>query len=130
MDYINENSERKKSSSSGELSFSKLVNTDASISQPGSFFRTQFTKLVGEMMPYHFAFDYEFILRSLSKNAIVKHVNCNVAFFRYYTDSKSGSRDYRFLKEQLEINKLYGGSFFSRLGIYLRLRIFKRWLLN
>jgi glycosyltransferase involved in cell wall biosynthesis len=128
--YIDEHSKFHKDSSTGELSFDKLISRDASISQPGSFFRTAFTNKIGKLAPYHFAFDYEYILRCLKNNAVVARLDSNVAFFRYYTTSKSGSKDYRFLKEQLVINRLYGGKSFSKLSILLHLRILKRKLFN
>ncbi|MCC6371044.1 MAG: glycosyltransferase [Bacteroidia bacterium] len=130
VSYIDEQSKFSKSSSSGKLSLVKLVHKDASISQPGSFFRTAFTKRIGELAPFHFAFDYEYILRCLKYNAHLLHIQTNVAYFRYYTTSKSGSRDYRFLKEQLHINQQYGGHLLSKLGIMLNLRILKRKLFN
>lgn len=128
--YIDENSNFHKNSSTGELSLEKLVFVDASISQPGSFFRKQFTDTIGELSSFHFAFDFEYILRCLKNNAKVAKLNTNVSYFRYYKTSKSGSQDYRFLKEQLLITKLYGGRFFSKLGLFLRLRILKRMLVN
>lgn len=128
--YIDEFSAHHKNSSSGEISLNQLLLTDASISQPGSFFRTAFTRPLGYLEPYQFAFDYEFLLRCLKNNARVVKIPVTVAHFRYYDTSKSGSRDFRFLKEQLIINKKYGGSFFSKLGFMLRLRILKRKLLN
>ncbi|PBQ33858.1 hypothetical protein CNR22_19410 [Sphingobacteriaceae bacterium] len=128
--YIDEHSKFHKESSTGELTLEKLVFDDASISQPGSFFRKQFTDTIGELSSFHFAFDYEYILRCLKNDAKVAKVDANVSYFRYYKTSKSGSQDYRFLKEQLKINQLYGGRFFSKLGLFLRLRILKRMLVN
>lgn len=128
--YIDADSKFHKNSTTGELSLDKLISIDASISQPGSFFKTGFTRKIGELAPFHFAFDYEYILRCLKNNAKVFKLDANVAYFRYYNDSKSGSKDYRFLKEQVKINTLYGGKLFSRLGLLLRLRILKRKLIN
>lgn len=128
--YIDEHSKLIKHSSSGELEMDVLVRRDASISQPGSFFKTSFTEKTGRLASFHFAFDYEYILRCLKNNAKLVKLDTNVAFFRYYSTSKSGSQDFRFLKEQLTINKLYGGEFFSRLSLMLRLRILKRKLFN
>lgn len=128
--YIDENSVFHKNSTSGTLSYTKLLNQDASISQPGSFFKTSFTNKIGELSTFHFAFDYEYILRCLKNNAKVVKLDVNVAYFRYYSTSKSGSQDYRFLKEQLTINKLYGGKASSKLSLLLRLRIIKRKLFN
>lgn len=128
--YIDEHSKFSKNSSTDTLSFNQLLHKDASISQPGSFFRTKFTEMLGELSSFHFAFDYEYLLRCLKHKAQVKQLDENVAFFRYYRTSKSGSQDYRFLQEQLAINKMYGGRFFSKLSILLRMRILKRKLFN
>lgn len=128
--YIDEQSKFSKHSSSGKLSLVTLVRKDASISQPGSFFKTSFTQKAGKLAPYQFAFDYEYILRCLKNNAVIAKIDSNVAYFRYYTTSKSGSKDYRFLKEQLQINRQYGGHILSKLGILLNLRILKRKLFN
>jgi glycosyltransferase involved in cell wall biosynthesis len=130
VDYINEKSEVYKSYSSGTITLDKLVNGDASISQPGSFFRTAFTNKIGKLSSYHFAFDYEYILRCLKHNAVVRKLDANVAFFRYYTTSKSGSQDHRFLSEQLKIAKDYGNKPFSKLRFILSIRILKRKLFN
>jgi glycosyltransferase involved in cell wall biosynthesis len=128
--YINENSELHKNYTSGTLSFERLLNEDASISQPGSFFRTAFTREIGELASFHFAFDYEYILRCFKHQAKTVKLDTQVALFRYYKASKSGSQDYRFLEEQLKINQLYGGKFLSKLSLMLRLRILKRKLFN
>lgn len=128
--YIDEHSKFHKDSSTPFLSLTHLLNKDASISQPGSFFKTSFTKGIGELASYQFAFDYEYILRCLKYKAKVAKLNCTVALFRYYSTSKSGSKDFRFLEEQLLINKLYGGGLFSKLRMLLRVRILKRRLFN
>ncbi len=128
--YIDEHSKFHKDSSTGALSLKKLISSDASISQPGSFFRTAFTKKIGELAAFHFAFDYEYILRCLKNKAKVAKLDQNVAFFRYYSTSKSGSQDYRFLKEQLKISRIYGGRKFSKLALMLNFRILKRKIFN
>jgi glycosyltransferase involved in cell wall biosynthesis len=116
--------------SSGEISLYSLTSKNASISQPGSFFRTEFTKKIGLLSNYRFAFDYEYILRILKNKGKVVKLDTIVAQFRYYQESKSGSQDARFLMEQLEIAKLYGSSAISKLSLMLRLRILKRKLMN
>ncbi|MBC7695242.1 MAG: glycosyltransferase [Burkholderiales bacterium] len=115
---------------SGTITLESLTTKDASISQPGSFFRTEFTKKIGHLSNYRFAFDYEYILRIFKNNGTVVKLDVIVAQFRYYQESKSGSQDARFLMEQLEIAKLYGSSSLSKLGLMLRLRIIKRKLVN
>lgn len=128
--YIDENSKFYKTYNSGHFTINSLVNTDASISQPGSFFKTSFTQKIGSLAAFQFAFDYEYILRCLKNNARVKKLECTVAFFRYYTTSKSGSKDYRFLKEQMVISKQYGRNLLSKLTFMLTIRILKRRFFN
>ena len=130
IETIDENGKSIEIGTSGKISLESLTTQDASISQPGSFFRTEFTKKIGLLSNYRFAFDYEYILRILKNNGSVVKLNSVVAQFRYYQESKSGSQDARFLMEQLEIAKLYGSSSFSKLSLLLRLRILKRKLVN
>jgi len=128
--YIDERSQFHKNSSTPELSLDRLLRKDASISQPGSFFRTAFTEKIGNLAPYHFAFDYEYIIRCLKNHALVVKLDTTVAYFRYYRSSKSGSQDYRFLQEQKLISRQHGRSFFTMLGFMLTIRILKRRLFN
>jgi len=130
IETIDENGKSITKSSSGKFSLESLTTQDASISQPGSFFRTEFTKKIGDLSEYRFAFDYEYILRILKNKGLVVKLDAIVAQFRYYQESKSGSQDARFLIEQLEIAKLYGSTALSRLSLMLRLRIIKRKLIN
>ncbi|MDZ4664863.1 MAG: glycosyltransferase [Bacteroidota bacterium] len=128
--YIDAQSKFYKSYTSGDLNLQKLTQTDASISQPGSFFKTEFTKKIGELAKYGFAFDYEYILRLLKNAAEVHKLEDNVAYFRYYDASKSGSKNFRFLEEQYSISKSYGRKNFSTLSFMLIIRILKRRLFN
>lgn len=130
IENIDENGAFISRSTSGNISLKSLTQVDASISQPGSFFRTEFTRKIGDLKEYRFAFDYEYILRILKNNGNVIKLNTTVAKFRYYQESKSGSKDARFLIEQLKIAQLYGSTLFSKLSIMLRLRILKRKLFN
>ncbi|MBK7817280.1 MAG: glycosyltransferase [Sphingobacteriaceae bacterium] len=128
--YIDAHSKFYKSYTSGNLSLEKLTQKDASISQPGSFFKTSFTTKIGNLAEYRFAFDYEYILRLFKHNAKIHKVEDNVAYFRYYDASKSGSKNFRFLEEQYSISKLYGRKSFSTLTFMLIIRIIKRRLFN
>ncbi len=128
--YIDENSNYYKTYRSNSLSMENLVNKDPSISQPGSFFKKTFTDKIGKLSSYHFAFDYEYVLRCIKNGALITKLSENVAYFRYYKNSKSGSKNYRFLEEQWEISKLYGRRFFSLLTFMLLIRVWKRKLFN
>ena len=124
VDYIDENSVFHKNATSRGLSYTKLLNHDAAISQPGSFFKTSFTNKIGELSSFHSAFDYEYILRCFKNNAKFVKLDATLAYSRYNSASKLGTQDSRLLKEQLQINKLYGGTFFSKLSLLLRWNIF------
>ena len=89
-----------------------------------------FSKKIGELAPYHFAIDYEYIFRCLKNKANIKRLETNLAYFRYYSNSKSGSKNYKFLEEQMTISKLYGRQLFSKLSFMLSIRILKRKLFN
>lgn len=130
IETIDEHGKHMANSTSGKITLESLTKQDASISQPGSFFRMEFTKKIGLLDNYRFAFDYEYILRILKNNGTVVKLDTIVSQFRYYQESKSGSQDARFLIEQLKIAKLYGSPFFSKLSLMLRLRILKRKLVN
>jgi glycosyltransferase involved in cell wall biosynthesis len=130
IETIDENGKSIEIGTSGKITLESLTTRDASISQPGSFFRTEFTKKIGLLSNYRFAFDYEYILRILKNKGLVIKLNTVVAQFRYYQESKSGSQDARFLMEQLEIAKLYGSTALSKLSLILRLRILKRKIVN
>ncbi len=130
IEIINSEGNSISKGTSGNITLESLTQNDASISQPGSFFRTEFTKKIGDLKPYKFAFDYEYILRILKNKGIIVKLDIIVAQFRYYQESKSGSQDARFLIEQLNIAKLYGSSTFSKFSIILRLRILKRKIFN
>ena len=130
IETIDEHGKLISKTSSGKITLTSLTTKDASISQPGSFFRTEFTKKIGFLSNYRFAFDYEYILRILKNNGKVVKLDTIVAQFRYYQESKSGSQDARFLMEQLNIAKIYGCKSLSKLSLILKLRILKRKLLN
>lgn len=102
-----------------------LVNFDPGIYQPGSFFKTSFTKKVGELSAYRCCFDYEYILRCLKNNAKIVVCDFPVARFRYYSDSKTGSLIPVFIREQLLISNDYGRKTLSKLTWFSNLRLFK-----
>jgi glycosyltransferase involved in cell wall biosynthesis len=130
IEIIDENGLTLHHASSGEFTLHSLTHLDASISQPGSFFKTEFTYKIGKLRDFKFAFDYEYVLRILKNGGQVIKINRIAAQFRYYKNSKSGSQDARFLIEQLNIAKEYGSPPYSRLSLLLNLRILKRKLFN
>ena len=63
------------------------------------FLLSEFTKKIGNLSEYRFAFDYEYILRILQNKGIVVKLDSIVAQFRYYQESKSGSQDAHFFSK-------------------------------
>ena len=107
------------------LTLHSLVNINPGIFQPGSFFKTEFTRKIGLLKKYRCCFDYEYILRCLSMNATLYCCNFPVSYFRYYSDSKTGSIMPVFLNEQLQISSDYGRKTFSFFTFFINLRLLK-----
>ncbi len=108
-----------------KFTLNSLVNSDPGIFQPGSFFKTSFTKGIGEIKSYRCCFDYEYILRCLKNNAKIVVCDFPLSRFRYYSDSKTGSLIPIFIKEQLIISKIYGRGQLSKLTWFSKLRLMK-----
>jgi glycosyltransferase involved in cell wall biosynthesis len=123
--YINENEDFVKDIKAYDISLNRLINISPGISQPGSFFKKEFTDKIGILGNYSCCFDYEFILRILKNNGKIKACNFIVSNFRYYKDSKTGSIIPVFVKEQLKISKNYGRNVFSQLTLIAYLRLVK-----
>lgn len=111
-----------------ELSYQKLISTDPAIFQPGSFFKKSFTDKVGLLASYSCCFDYEYILRLLKNKAKFYCCHFPVSCFRYYSDSKTGSKTVQFIKEQLIISKQYGRKWYHYLSAFSKLRLVKHFL--
>ena len=101
------------------LTLNSLLNNSTTIVQPGSFFRTEFTKKIGVLKPYECCFDYEYILRAFKNNCKGYNVNETLSHFRLYSNSKSGTLNLKFINEQLIISEYYKRSFFSILTYQL-----------
>ena len=108
-----------------QFTLDTLVNSDPGIFQPGSFFKTSFTKKIGLLKAYRCCFDYEYILRCLKNNAKLFVCSFPVSRFRYYSDSKTGSLIPVFIKEQLLISEDYGRKPLSKLTWFSKLRLLK-----
>ena len=128
IDIINENDERINAAKAYDLSLNSLLNRNPSIFQPGSFFKKRFTDKIGLLTDNNACFDYEYILRLLSQNAVFYRCDFVVSQFRFYKNSKSGSIVPVFIREQLKIGRLYGRKTFSYLTFFLNLRLFKHFL--
>ena len=102
-----------------KLTINSLTNNSTTIVQPGSFFKTSFSKKIGLLEAYNCCFDYEYILRLLKNNGYAYRINEIVSHFRYYSTSKSGSLKSKFINEQLLISKYYNRNFVSKLTYQL-----------
>jgi glycosyltransferase involved in cell wall biosynthesis len=102
-----------------EITLNTLVNIDCSTFQPGSFFKSSFTKKIGLLKAYNCCFDYEYILRLLKFGGKAYYLDFPVVYFRFHSSSKSASLKMNFIKDELEIRKLYGRKLFSPLTFNL-----------
>ncbi len=107
------------------LTFKTLVHKDPAIFQPGSFFKTSFTKKIGLLADYRCCFDYEYVLRCISHQANLYCCDFALANFRFYNASKTGSIIPVFIREQLQISKKYGRTTFSFMTWFAHLRLIK-----
>jgi glycosyltransferase involved in cell wall biosynthesis len=130
IDIIDENDRLIRRSVCWPLSTDLLVNKEASIFQPGSFFKTGKTKEIGLLRENNCCFDYEYILRLLKHDAKFKNINVPVSQFRLYSNSKSGSIVPQFIQEQLVISRQYGRKTTSYLSFFLNLRKMKHKVFN
>jgi glycosyltransferase involved in cell wall biosynthesis len=128
INYINETGEVTRSYESYPLSFETLYSHTPAIFQPGSFFKRSFTNNIGNLKPYQCCFDYEYVLRCFKNNAKIVCCDFIVSNFRFYKTSKSGSITTVFIKEQLDISKIYGRKWFHFLTWFSYLRLLKHFL--
>lgn len=125
VNYMDANGNFLKSYPAYPLSLTTLVHKDPAIFQPGSFFKSAFTKKVGLLADYRCCFDYEYVLRCISMHANLYCCDFSLANFRFYTASKTGSIIPVFIREQLQISKKYGRTPFSFMTWFARLRLLK-----
>lgn len=125
IDVIDESGELIRSSVAPQLDLERLLNRDAGIWQPGSFFRKAFTDKIGLLAEYNCSFDYEYVLRLFKNHANIRVCDFRLAFFRMHSSSKSGSIVRQFVKEQSEISRRYGRRPLSYLSLLFFLRKIK-----
>jgi glycosyltransferase involved in cell wall biosynthesis len=130
IEVIDEKGNPIKEIRTSKLTFNSLLNISSSINQPGSFFRTGFTNTIGLLKEYDCCFDYEYLLRLFKSDGSTYYINEIVSHFRYYSTSKSGEIELKFIDEQIKISKYYKRSFISNLTYQLYKRKFKLLLKN
>jgi glycosyltransferase involved in cell wall biosynthesis len=128
VNYMDEKGKWIKTFPAYALSAEKMVAQDPAVFQPGSFFRTAFTKQIGGLKPYRCCFDYEYVLRCMRHQAKIRYCDFPVSRFRYYRQSKTGSITPVFIREQLQISAEYGRKWFSFLTWFSYVRLFKHFL--
>jgi len=128
VDYINEQGKVTKNYAAFDIKFKTLYSFSPGIFQPGSFFRKKFTDKIGLLKPYQCCFDYEYVLRFMKHGAKVQCCRFVVSNFRFYATSKTGSIIPVFIKEQLEISKIYGRKPYHFLSYFSHLRLLKHTL--
>ena len=125
IDYIDEAGRVFRSFPTYTIQWKQLVTRTPGVFQQGSFFRKAFTDKIGLLRPYNCCFDYEYVLRCLSNNAIMKVFTFKVANFRQHQVSKTGSLTPVFIREQLAISKEYGRQPWHFLSSFSKLRLVK-----
>jgi glycosyltransferase involved in cell wall biosynthesis len=126
--YIDEKQNYIKTVKTWELDLKTLVRAEPAIFQPGSWFKKEFSEKIGYLAAYECCFDYEYILRLLKNKAVFFRCDFDVASFRFYAASKTGSKTVKFIKEQQEISKTYGRRWYHYLTFFSNLRLFKHFL--
>jgi len=128
VDYIDEQGKVTKNFKAYALEFETLTTKDPAIFQPGSFFKTNFTNKIGVLESYRCCFDYEYVLRCMRNGANIQYCDFPLAKFRFYKQSKTGSITPVFIKEQLNISKLYGRKWYNFLTWFSYIRLLKHFL--
>ena len=128
VNYIDEAGKLIKTVNVFDLNFDNLISKEPAIFQPGSFFKTSFTRPLKELKAYRCCFDYEFVLRCLKSKAVIYACNFSVSNFRFYKQSKTGSITPLFIREQLQISRQYGRKWYHFLTWFSYLRLFKHFL--
>ena len=94
------------------------------VSQPGSWFSRRAVEQYGPLREdYQYLFDYDFFLR-LAGRVQAEFVPRVMAHFRIHGDSKTGSQEIRFLREEPRVFRSHGGRWLSPFWFnYLRYRL-------
>ena len=95
------------------LDYDGLLNKGQRVQQMSTFFRKSVFDKVGLLdESYHFTMDHELWVR-IASNFKFEIVNEDLAMFRIYQDSKTGSSELKFVKELLRIKRKYKARMFS-----------------
>jgi hypothetical protein len=97
------------------------------VSQPGSWYSRRAVERFGPLSEdLHFLFDYDFFLRVAAEGR-AEFIPEIMAWFRIHDESKSGSQERGFLKEEPRVFRSNGGRWLSPFWMdYLRYRLWER----
>ncbi len=97
------------------------------VSQPGSFYRRDVVETFGPLTEsLHYLFDYDFFLR-VAGRARAEFIPEVMAWFRIHGDSKTGSQETAFLREEPGVYRRNGGPWIAPFWFdYLRYRLWQR----
>lgn len=93
--------------------YEELLNKGRYVQQPSTFFRKTVFDQVGYFdESYHYTMDYELWLR-IAKKFTFYSLDKELASFRLYPQSKTGSEGLRFVKEMIRVKVKYKAKIFS-----------------
>ena len=96
-----------------EVNYEGLLNQGQCVQQMSTFFRKEVFDEVGLLdESYHYAMDHEFWLR-VARQFKFYTIEKDLAKFRRYKGSKTGSGEMRFVKEIMRMRAIYGGRWSS-----------------
>ncbi|HAR62078.1 MAG: hypothetical protein DKM50_01915 [Candidatus Margulisiibacteriota bacterium] len=95
------------------VTYEGLLNNGQCVLQPSTVFRKNVFDQVGSLNDkFHYTMDHEFFLRA-SKQFRFYTIDKDIAMFRRYPQSKTGSHEIRFVRELLKIKRQYGARVLS-----------------
>lgn len=130
IEYIDVHNRSQKIIKAWTLRLEQLSGSVASVFQPGSWFKKEFTDKICALQPYQCCFDYEYICRLIKSGGKIKYLDKTLSQFRYYPESKSGSIVKKFVSEQWTISRFYGRKWHQPLTWLLLIRKFKHFLFS
>lgn len=114
----------------GSISLYRLLNIDAGLSQPGSFYRKSFVTQIGYLdEKLRYVMDYDLWIKLL-KVSKIKYLDSTLAYFRLHDKSKTISEIDEFAPEIHKVLKRNDGSVYALPSKYLRENYYDKWFLR
>jgi glycosyltransferase involved in cell wall biosynthesis len=123
--FVNEHADILWRSPPERVDYNGLLNEGQCVQQPSTFFRKDVFKIVGQLdEKYHYTMDHEYWLR-VSKVFDYHIINNDLAKFRLYSNSKSGTSQLHFIKETIKMKIKYKAKLFTMHNLQLILMFVK-----